>query len=493
MHSQIQQPVRRVTIQPTGISFRPDSARVLIRPFVPADPARIINIIGRALSLSEAETEEQLASALADFSGRHVDIKKFWLRRFDQVKQHVFSSRPLVEARRLYIGALFSGEYALESAALFNPSIVPHPDQGGLAEGELRFILSLRATGEGHISSIEFRTGVIRSDHSMQVENISRFVTSPELDLNPTYRKTVFLDKLIEMGFENDWSHVVMQPLGATFTLSELEKSIQRAVNGLRPLSRDVQRTMECVRWLAESNYELHFSPSVALSERIIFPVSQNESNGIEDARFVRFVDDDGAVTYFATYTAYNGRVILPQLLETTDFLNFRALTLNGRAVQNKGMAFFPRRIDGRYAMISRQDDESLFLMFSDNPHFWSDPKVLRRPGPPWEFVKIGNCGSPIETKAGWLVLTHGVGAMRKYCIGAMLLDLDDPSKIISHLDEPLLKPEGNEREGYVPNVVYTCGGLVHRGRLILPYGLSDSASTIVTIELDELLAALAP
>jgi predicted GH43/DUF377 family glycosyl hydrolase len=213
----------------------------------------------------------------------------------------------------------------------------------------------------------------------------------------------------------------------------------------------------------------------------------------MEDARFVRFVDDDGSVIYYATYTAYNGRAILPQLLETSDFLHFRALTLNGRAVQNKGMAIFPRRIDGRYAMISRQDDENLFIMFSDNPHFWSDPKMLRRPGEAWESVKIGNCGSPIETEAGWLVITHGVGPMRKYCIGAILLDLEDPTKVISHLTEPLLSPEANEREGYVPNVVYTCGGLIHNGRLILPYGLSDMAATIVTIELDILLASLKP
>jgi len=279
--------------------------------------------------------------------------------------------------------------------------------------------------------------------------------------------------------------------LGDTFTLNDLEKSMQRANQGKGHLPRDVQRTMECVRWLAESNYEIDFNSSVAVSERIIFPVSSNESNGMEDARFVRFVEDDGSAIYYATYTAYNGHAILPQLLETTDFLHFRALTLNGRAVQNKGMALFPRRIDGRYAMISRQDDENLFLMFSENPHFWSDPKLLRRPGEAWESVKIGNCGSPIETDAGWLVITHGVGPMRKYCIGAMLLDLNDPSKVLSHLSEPLLSPREHEREGYVPNVVYTCGGLVHRGRLILPYGFNDTGATIVTIELDRLLAAL--
>ena len=484
--------MRSLKIQPTGITFRPDESRVLIRPFIPGDPARIVNIIGRALALSEAEAGEQLAAITADFGSRHVDIRAIWQSHFEKVRPHVFSSLPLSETRRLYIGALFSGEYALESAALFNPSIVPHPDQSGLADGDLRFILSLRATGEGHISSIEFRTGVIHADRSIKVEEPSRFVSAPEVERNPTYRKSIFLHKLMEMGFENEWSSHVMESLGDAFTLQELEKAMQRAIRGKQPLPREVQRTMECVRWLAESNYEIHFHPSVAVSERIIFPVSSNESNGMEDARFVRFVEDDGSVIYYATYTAYNGRAILPQLLETTDFLNFRALTLNGRAVQNKGMALFPRRIDGRYAMISRQNDEDLFLMFSDNPHFWSDPKVLHRPGQAWEMVKIGNCGSPIETDAGWLVLTHGVGPMRKYSIGAMLLDLNDPSKVLSHLSEPLLTAVGNEREGYVPNVVYTCGALLHAGRLILPYGLSDTAATIVTIDLSDLLAALA-
>ncbi len=480
-----------LTIQPTGITFRPDNSRVLIRPFIPGDPARIVHIIGRALALSEAESEEQLAAITADFSSRHTDIRAVWRQHFEKVKAHVFSSRPLSETRQLYIGALFSGEYALESAALFNPSLVAHPDQSALADGDLRFILSLRATGEGHISSIEFRTGIIHADQTITVEQPSRLVAAPALNPNPTYRKTVFVHKLMEMGFENDWSTLVMESLGTAFTLTELEKAIRQAVRGKQPLPREVQRTMECMHWLAESNYEIHFDPAVTVSERIIFPVSSNESNGMEDARFVRFVEDDGSVMYYATYTAYNGRAILPQLLETTDFLHFRALTLNGRAVQNKGMAFFPRRIDGRYAMISRQDDENLFLMFSDNPHFWSDPRLLQRPGRPWEMVKIGNCGSPIETEAGWLVLTHGVGPMRKYCIGAMLLDLDDPSRVLSHLSEPLLSAVGNEREGYVPNVVYTCGALVHGGRLILPYGLSDTAATIVTIELDQLLAAL--
>jgi predicted GH43/DUF377 family glycosyl hydrolase len=253
----------------------------------------------------------------------------------------------------------------------------------------------------------------------------------------------------------------------------------------------DLQRTLECIQWLADSNYEIRFSSKLGMSERIIFPVSANESNGIEDARFVRFTEDDGSIMYYATYTAYNGRAILPQFIETEDFLHFRVLTLNGGAVQNKGMALFPRRIDGRYAMLSRQDDENLFIMFSDNPHFWNDAQILMRPAEVWESVKVGNCGSPIETEAGWLVITHGVGPMRKYCIGAALLDLHDPTKLIGRLREPLLSAEGNEREGYVPNVVYSCGSLLHDGKIILPYAMSDIATAIVSVSLNEILAEL--
>jgi len=474
----------------TGICFRPDNRRVVVRPFIPVEAADVENIIDRALSLTEIEAEEQVTLLRADFGKRHVGLDKCWQQHFERVRAYIPSDRKLSETRQLFVGAIFSGEYALESAALFNPSIVPHPDQSNLNEGTLRFILSLRATGEGHVSSIEFRAGVIRSDHSIEMEKTTPFVTLPEVDPRPTFQKAAFVHKLNAMGVENEWSAEVMRQLPDPFTRDELEKQLSKTDDAVEN-SHEAHRTIECMHWLAESNYEIHFNSSTTVSERIIFPVSANESNGIEDARFVRFVDDDGSVTYYATYTAYNGRVILPQLIETTNFLHFRVRTLNGGAVQNKGMALFPRRIGGRYAMLSRQDDENLFLMFSDSLYLWSDPRILDRPEQPWEFVKIGNCGSPIETEAGWLVLTHGVGPMRKYCIGAMLLDLNDPTKVIGQLDQPLLKPKDEEREGYVPNVVYSCGALVHRGRLILPYGLSDSAAAIVTIELSDLLSAL--
>jgi len=469
----------------------PDSRRVLLRLFMSSDPQRIVNIIGRALSLTEEETATEYAVITRDFKERHLDLESILMRHYARVKPHIFTGKPLSKVRQLFIGALFTGEYSLESAALFNPSIVPDPDQSGLPEGALRFILSLRAVGEGHISSITFRSGVIDAGGLITVDKPSRHVVAPDTVPNPTYDKNSFTFKLHEMGFDNAHVDSILEQLGETFSLADLDKSVAQLNRRMRRKTHEEVRTLECVRWLAESNYEVSFSPKVTLSERIIFPMSANESNGIEDARFVRFVDDDGKITYYATYTAYNGHVILPQLIETENFLHFRVRTLNGRAVQNKGMALFPRRINGRCAMISRQDDENLFIMFSDNPHFWNDPVTLLRPTQPWEFVKIGNCGSPIETEAGWLVITHGVGAMRRYCIGAILLDLNDPTRIIGHLKDPLISPAEAEREGYVPNVVYTCGAMLNRGELVIPYAISDSMSCIATVPLKELIGAL--
>lgn len=472
-----------------NIMLLPESTRVLIRPFIPATPERITAILGRVLALTEAEVELKMQDVHQEFDARHYDIEVVLWEHYLKVQPQLFTQRVLSRARQLLIGAFFSGEYSLESAALFNPSIVPHPDQSDVPDGALRFIMSLRATGEGHISSIEFRAGVITAQGHIELDPISRFVTLPEIVPNPSYRKKSFILKFHEMGFDNDYANAVMEPLDDEFTRSDLNHSVAIVRHHNQPSTHDLQRTLECIQWLADSNYEIRFSPKLGMSERIIFPGSANESNGIEDARFVRFTDDDGAVTYYATYTAYSGRAILPQLIETQDFLHFRVLTLNGSAVQNKGMALFPRRIDGCYAMLSRQDDENLFIMFSDNAHYWSDPQILLRPAEVWESVKMGNCGSPIETPAGWLIITHGVGPMRKYCIGAALLDLHDPTKLIGRLREPLLSAEGNEREGYVPNVVYSCGSLLHEGKVVLPYAMSDKATAIASVPLDDILA----
>jgi predicted GH43/DUF377 family glycosyl hydrolase len=480
-----------LNINSTEIGFQPNSGRVLIRPFIPASPDQVSSIIDRVLTFTESEAAAQLARLREEFADRHSNLEGSWLRQFEKVRSYLSNNGTLSASRRLLIGAFFTGEYAIESVALFNPSIVPHPNQTDLKGEDLRFILSLRAVGEGHISSIEFRTGVVRSDHSIEMEKTATLATAAEVDPDPTFTKNIFLHKLHEKGLENNWSRSVMNRLGATFTRTELGESMQSAAHETQLHTEDVKRAIECVHWLIESNYEINFSPSVPLSQRVIFPVSLNESNGMEDARFVRFVDDDQRATFYATYTAYNGRITLPQLIETTDFLHFRVHTLTGSVIRNKGMALFPKRIDGHYAILSRYDDENLYVMFSDDLYFWSSPQLLLQPSQPWELVKIGNCGSPIETDAGWLVLTHGVGPMRKYCISAMLLDLKNPLKVIGRLKEPLLEPTTGQTDGYVPNVVYTCGALVHNGRLILPYGLNDTTTKMVTIESLALLAAL--
>ena len=483
--------MNNIRIHRHEISLQPDSARVIIRPFVPGERQYITTIIGRALELTLEEASRELAKVLAEFDSRHFDIESVLLANFERVREFVFTQRPLAKEFKLLIGALFSGEYALESAAIFNPSMVPHPEQSDAPEGGMRFVMSLRATGEGHVSSIEFRAGTIGRDGEITIDKASRYVSAPEIVTDPSYRKESFLVKLHEMGFDNAHAKAVLSSLGDKFNRSELDRSVMTVKRESSVAGYDLQRTLECIQWLADSNYEIRFSEKLALSERIIFPVSPNETNGIEDARFVRFVEDDGEVTYYATYTAYNGRDILPQLITTQDFTHFKIRTLNGDAVQNKGMALFPRRINGRYVMLSRQDNENTFIMSSDDIHYWTDPEIILRPAAMWEAVKVGNCGSPIETEAGWLVITHGVGAMRKYCIGAALLDLDDPSKVLGRLKDPLLCPLQVERDGYVPNVVYSCGSLLHGRQLVLPFALSDHASAIATVSLDDLLKAL--
>lgn len=449
-----------------------------------------MKILARIMTIPEEEVEQQLQQVLAEFAERHQKLSQFFLKRFEQVRPYLLTDQPVSEARRLLIGAYFTQEYSLESAALFNPAMVWHPDQSDLPEGSRRFILSLRATGEGHISSITFRSGVIDAAHNITINEPTPFVTAPELIPNPTYEKALFERKLFELGLANDFSERVMAGLGESFTMSELEADIRAALRQSRPEGQN-RVTAKGMLSLAQSNYEVIYTPEQRLSERIIFPSTPAEINGIEDARFVQFQHDDGRMTYYATYTAYDGEVILPQLLETPDFLHFEIHTLNGPAVQNKGMALFPRKINGLYVMLSRQDNENIFLMYSDQIHFWYAKEVLLKPTYPWEFVQLGNCGSPIETEAGWLVLSHGVGPMRKYAIGAFLLDLHDPARVIGRLREPLLSPNIDEREGYVPNVVYSCGGLIHGRELIIPYAISDYASTFATVNLDDLLTEL--
>lgn len=478
-------------VRRTGIHIRPNNARVLFRPFDPTNPDRYLKVIARIMALSEREAELLLTEVLREFGDRHHEIQRFFLHRFDQVKRHLLTDQPLSLFRRLLIGSYFTQEYSLESAALFNPSMVWHPDQTGLPEGVRRFILSLRATGEGHISSIVFRSGVITETGSIRLDDPGRYVTPPDQVPNVQYERPLFTRKLFELGISGRFCDHVLAAVGEQFTLADLEGAVQR-VKLTEQLSKDeLTSTAKAIVTLARSNYEVSYAPEQPLSERVIFPTGPTETNGVEDARFVRFTHDDGVVRYYATYTAYDGRVVLPQLLETEEFRHFRVSTLNGPEVRNKGFALFPRTVNGLYAMLSRQDNENIYLMYSDNLHFWYSKELIVKPTYPWEFVQIGNCGSPIETEAGWLVLTHGVGPMRKYAIGAMLLDRDDPSQVLGRLSEPLLTPDESERSGYVPNVVYSCGALVHGETLVIPYAMSDYASTFATVPLGQVLDAM--
>ncbi|MCL4853670.1 MAG: glycoside hydrolase family 130 protein [Bryobacteraceae bacterium] len=479
-------------VKRTSIILRPDPSRVLLRPFSPGDAQRRGGIISRILSIPEEEVGPLLDEVSAEFSFRHSEIQRLFLARFEQVREQLRTDEELSEERKLLIGSYFMAEYALESAALFNPSIVPHPDQSDLPHGALRFIISLRAVGEGHISSLTFRTGILHADNHIEVLRTAGFLTEPRQIPNALYEKELFERKLAEVGLTGEFTHRVMNRLKESFTLEELREALQsehfRLMDGM---SQENQNASQGIWMLARSNFEVQVQPEQWLSERILFPATPAQRNGIEDARFVRLEEDDGTQTYYATFTAFDGRMIMPQLVETSDFLRFRFITLNGPAAQNKGMALFPRKINGRYAMLSRQDNENIFVMFSDNVHFWYERTLLMEPKFPWELIQLGNCGSPIETEAGWLVLSHGVGPLRRYCIGAFLLDRDDPTQVIGRLREPLIEPVENEREGYVPNVVYTCGALLHNGELIIPYGLADHATGFATVPLDDVLAAM--
>jgi len=483
--------MKRVTVKRSDLVLRPDPTRVLARPFHPSTRQRAAGIGGQVTALPESEVHALLAEVEAEFGDRHVKIREFLKRRFEQVRPWLRSGPGISDERKLLLGAYFTHEYSLEAAALFNPSIVPHPDQTDVPPGSMRVVLSLRATGEGHISSITFRTGYLDAQNEVSIHPPTRYCLEPAQVPNASYEKPLFARKLEELGITGEYTRQVLEGLGDAFTLEQLRAGIR--LIGERHDAGDQEHTgvARKILTLAQSNYEVRFDPDTRLSERVLFPVTPSQRNGIEDARFVHFTNDDGTHTYYATYTAYDGKLILPQFVETNDFLHFKFITLNGPAARNKGMALFPRKIDGRYVMLGRQDYENVYVIFSDHLHFWNTAKLVVKPTFPWEFIQMGNCGSPIETEAGWLVLSHGVGPMRKYCIGAFLLDRNDPTRLIGRLREPLIRPTGNEREGYVPNVVYSCGSLLRDRTLVIPFAMSDYATTFATVSVDEVLAAM--
>jgi predicted GH43/DUF377 family glycosyl hydrolase len=482
-----------------SVRLVPDGRRVIAKPFLPGEEvypdgsSRLRLVLDRIMAMSEQVVTETLVAARRSFAGRHRDLDAILERNAGIVAARL-GEIEMVDASfsldRLHlIGAYFTHEYSIEAAALGNPSIVAAPDQSGVESGAVRFVMSLRAIGEGHRSSIEFRTGLIRSDASVALDPTSDYAVTGERTPH-SYDKRFFTTKLDDMAMLNEVEERVLNRLDDEFTMAELEAAIEALDDDEIDRSISVETT-RVLHWLASSNYRTSFPASIDMSERVLVPSGPPESPGMRDARCMRFTGRDGACPYYATYTAFDGHQILPQLIETADFTQFRVTTLSGRAAHNKGMAIFPRLINGKYMALGRHDNVNNFIMTSSDVRMWREATVIQEPERPWELTQLGNCGSPLETDAGWLVITHGVGPFRRYTLGAILLDLDDPSRVIGQLTEPLLSPDDDERDGYVPNVVYSCGSMIHAGHLVLPYGYADVGAHIATIALDELLSRL--
>ncbi len=483
----------KINIKRQDALIKPDNNRVIGRFFFYGEE-RAERVIREILDMSEDEVQQFLNQVLREFSKRHRSISGIYRRHFEKVKfivDKLNGQHRVSEERKLLIGAYFTMEYAVESAALFNPSMVEDPDQSGLLPGQKRVIISLRATGEGHISSLVFRRAVIDENNEVHVREPGFQISEAERIKSHIYKKPNFVNKLREMRIDEKFYNLVLHQLADDFTYDQIRDSVRHAKERNGELLLEHRIALDEILWLADSYTMIKFSFDTDLSERVIFPISSTEKNGIEDARFVKFTHDDGKTIYYGIYTAFDGHTILPKLIETENFFEFKIFPLHGEYAIDKNLALFPRKIKGQYAMIGRIDGVNNYIMFSDNLYRWNQAQVLEQPKYSWELIQIGNGGSPIETEHGWLLITHGVGPVRKYSLGACLLDLDDPTKIIGRLKEPLLIPIEEERSGYVPNVVYTCGSLVHNGELIIPYAVSDYATTFASVNLDELLEEL--
>lgn len=521
----------QVTVTRKKYLFPPDPSRIIAR-FLHLNDEQSAEIIRKVLKMSEKDVNIAMSQLLRRYSRRHRNIslifKKHFARLapiFDKIE---VNEEDLSESKQALIGSYFTMEYSIESAAFFNPSVVEDLDQSGTRSDEIRVILSFRATGEGHISSIVFRTGILDKYNNLSIEPVGKMLAEADVIKRNFYDKKTFQEKLIEMSkAENtissaiiekpvdihDYANVIppviissshakkkdpkvssfafiLEKLEENFTYGELMKNLSRAVKNPN-ISEDQIKILNHMMWLASSHYEINFSIDSAISERVIFPVSATEQKGIEDARFVKFTDDDGDITYYATYTAYDGSSILPKLISTKDFYNFKILPINGHLAQDKGMALFPRKIHGKYAMFCRVDGVNNYIAYSENINVWNEAKMVQQPKYAWNLIKIGNAGSPIETEFGWLVITHGVGPMREYSLGASLFDLKNPEIEIGRLTQPLMMSNEEEREGYVPNVIYSCGSIIHNNELIIPYAMSDHSSTYATVNLKELIDVL--
>ena len=479
-----------VHVKRLPVELEPDSSRVITRFFGFGDENRMRGIVDRLLAIPEETVATLLARLEHNFRPIHSNIDDVFRENYVSVKHYITNQSAVSDARQRFIGACFTMEYAIESAALFNPSMVPAIDQTNVPPGSIRFLMSLRATGEGHLSSIVFRRGLVHSDGSVTVDPPGRYSRPLRATMPVHFDKANFVKQLQALQVSTKHMQTILSRLGSRFTRPELSDVIDQLRNQAG-ISGESEESSDALLALTQANYQIQVPPGADISEVVIFPFSDNERRGIEDLRLVRFTGNDGSVHYYGTYTAYDGFQIFPHLLEYPVGQNVGVHMLTGRCAKNKGMALFPRPIHGRYAMIARLDNENLYYMESDDVRVWDEAHLFRGPEFPWEVIQIGNCGSPIETEAGWLLLTHGVGPMRQYCIGAILLDLDNPSRIIGQTSEPILVPTGRERFGYVPNVVYSCGGMIHADNLILPYAMSDVATSIAVINLHELLDSL--
>jgi len=521
----------QVAVTRKKFMFSPDPSRIIAR-FLYLGDERSANIIRKVLEMPEKEVNIAMSQLLRGYSRRHRNISRIFEKNFAKLipifDRIEVNEEDLSVTRKALIGSYFTMEYSIESAAFFNPSIVEDPDQSEIRSDEKRVIFSFRATGEGHISSIVFRSGILDRNNNLSIEPVGKMLAEADVIKRHIYDKKAFLEKLNEMNdsgntvspailgkSENIPSQTnaispfisakhgeihhhkntvspgfILDKLQDNFTYGELMKNLVLAQKNLK-LTEDHEKLINQMLWLASSHYEINFSIDSAISERVIFPVSATEQKGIEDARFVKFTDDNGEVTYYATYTAYDGVTILPKLIKTTDFYNFKILPINGEIAQNKGMALFPRKINGKYVMLCRMDGVNNYIAYSDSINLWHNAKIIQQPTYSWELVQIGNAGSPIETEDGWLVITHAVGPMREYTLGASLYELDNPEKEIGRLTTPLMVPNEAEREGYVPNVIYSCGSIIHNNDLIIAYAMSDHSSSYATVDLRELLDAL--
>jgi predicted GH43/DUF377 family glycosyl hydrolase len=475
-------------VKRTNVRINPNYKKVIPR-FFNTGNERSLTIIKRVLELKGEEVEDLLSHILKEFSTRYRHIQSVFLKHFNLIK-YLLDEKcidELTAEKKLLIGSYFTMEYSIEAAALFNPSIVEDPDQNGAGKGQKKVIVSFRATGESHISSLVFKNATVNENLDINFEPGGKFFSEGIVTEQERDSKTIFETMLSAMNLPYDIATDIITQLPDPFSYKQIEVVLKDALLKIESVT-ERRKIKYDILSIVNTSYELQFSSESLLSERVVFPVTQTEKNGIEDARFVKFIDDDGTFTYIATYTAYDGSFILPQLIITDDFCHFKIRPLHGKAAINKNLALFPRKINGQYVMLSRIDNINNYIMFSDDLYWWEEAILLQKPMYPWEFVQIGNAGSPIETEKGWLVITHGVGAMRKYCLGASLFDLNNPTIQLGRLKEPLLVPNEDERHGYVPNVVYSCGSIIHADNLVIGYAVSDYASSFATVPLNDLL-----